>query len=106
MEYKITMPGDNEILPGRDTKVNVNPKHAVNSNSIVPPFPENMDNAIFGMGCFWGAERTFWPMTGIYSTHVGYCGGKTLNPTNEEVNTGNTAHAAVLRVVFDPNVLS
>ena len=102
----MTMPAAHEILPGRDTKMIVNKKHAVNGNPTVPPFPDNTEMSIFGMGCFWGVERKFWQTNGVYSTQAGYAAGKTPNPTYEEVCTGNTAHNEVVRVVFDPKVVS
>jgi peptide-methionine (S)-S-oxide reductase len=77
-------------------------KHAVLGTRLAPPFPQGMELALFGMGCFWGAERTFWQAEGVYSTSVGYAGGKTPNPTYEEVCSGRTGHAEVVRVVFDP----
>ncbi|KAJ8275181.1 hypothetical protein COCON_G00098060 [Conger conger] len=77
-------------------------KHHVNGNRTVPPFPEGLQMAVFGMGCFWGAERKYWKKSGVYSTQVGYAGGITANPTYREVCTGGTGHAEVVRVVFDP----
>ena len=106
MGHKMTMPADHEIIPGRDRNMIVNPKHAVSNNPTIPPFPENTEMTIFGMGCFWGVERKFWKTKGVYSTQVGYSGGKTQNPTYEEVCTGNTAHNEVVRVVFDPKLIS
>lgn len=78
--------------------------HAVNGNTLTPPFPDNTKLAIFGMGCFWGAERMFWELNGVYSTQVGYSGGHKANPSYEEVCRGTTGHAEVVRVVFDPSV--
>ena len=80
------------------------PRHFVNGNKLEPPFP-GMEEATFGMGCFWGAERKFWEQKGVYSTMVGYAGGHTENPTYREVCTGRTGHAEVVRVVFDPKVI-
>jgi peptide-methionine (S)-S-oxide reductase len=80
--------------------------HAVNGNRILPPFPAGLRLALFGMGCFWGAERCFWQRRGVYSTAVGYAGGYTPNPTYEEVCSGQTGHAEVVRVVFDPAAVS
>jgi peptide-methionine (S)-S-oxide reductase len=89
-------------LPGRAEKIPVPEKHAVNGNRIVPPFPEGMERAVFGLGCFWGAERLFWNIPGVYSTAVGYAGGETKNPTYEEVCSGFTNHTEAVLVVFDP----
>jgi peptide-methionine (S)-S-oxide reductase len=93
-------------LPGRKEKVPVPEKHFVNSNRIAPPFPEGLQLAQFGMGCFWGAERLFWQVPGVYSTAVGYAGGETPNPTYEEVCSGFTNHAEMVLVVFDPRKVS
>jgi len=93
-------------LPGRKEKLRVPEKHFVNGNRIVPPFPEAMQLAQLGMGCFWGAERLFWQVPGIYSTAVGYAGGATPNPTYEEVCSGFTNHAEMVLVVFDPQKVS
>ena len=81
-------------------------RHFVNGNRIVPPFPEGLELALFGMGCFWGAERLFWELPGVWSTAVGYAGGMTPNPTYQEVCTGDTGHTEVVRVVFDPRRVS
>jgi peptide-methionine (S)-S-oxide reductase len=89
-------------LPGRSTPLRVPETHYVNGNRIVPPFPEGTEQAVFGMGCFWGAERLFWRTPGVYSTAVGYAGGITPNPTYEETCSGLTGHAEVVLVVFDP----
>ncbi|XP_060597760.1 peptide methionine sulfoxide reductase MsrA-like isoform X4 [Ruditapes philippinarum] len=101
-----TMPTPQDALPGRDERIKVSPKHAVNGNPTVPPFPDEMQMAMFGMGCFWGAERKFWKQAGVYSTQVGYSAGYTKNPTYREVCTGNTGHNEVVRVVFDPKNVS
>ena len=98
----ITLPRPEEALPGRDVAMPVAPRHFVNGHPIVPPFPDGMALALFGLGCFWGAERRFWEQPGVYSTAAGYAGGFTPNPTYEEVCTGRTGHAEVVRVVFDP----
>ncbi|KAL4220087.1 hypothetical protein ACF0H5_020498 [Mactra antiquata] len=101
-----TMPTPQEALPGRDEKMIVDTKHAVNGNPTVPPFPDGMEMAMFGMGCFWGAERKFWKLSGVFSTQVGYSAGYTKNPTYKEVCTGRTGHNEVVRVVFDPKNIS
>jgi peptide-methionine (S)-S-oxide reductase len=94
-------------LPGRPSpKFSVPAIHAVNGNRIQPPFPDGLEIAYFGLGCFWGAERLFWQTPGVYSTAVGYAGGFTHNPTYEEVCTGKTGQAEVVQVVFDPNKVS
>ncbi|KAM6239956.1 peptide methionine sulfoxide reductase MsrA-like [Porphyrio hochstetteri] len=100
------LPSPAEALPGRTQGLQVAGTHAVNGNPTVPPFPAEMQTAIFGMGCFWGAERLFWEMPGVFSTQVGYAGGFTPNPTYEEVRTGMTGHAEVVRVIFDPRKIS
>ena len=93
-------------LPGRSGALEVPDKHFVNGHPIKSPFPAGMQTAVFGMGCFWGAERLFWQTKGVYSTAVGYAGGETKNPTYEEVCSGLTNHAEVVLVVFDPRVIS
>jgi len=95
-----------EALPGQDTPLPVSERHTVTGNRTVPPFPEGMRTAVFGMGCFWGAERIFWRTPGVYSTAVGYAGGYTPNPTYEAVCSGRTGHAEVVLVVFDPAQVS
>jgi peptide-methionine (S)-S-oxide reductase len=101
---KTTMP--ETTLPGREEPLSVPEHHFVNGNRIVPPFPEGLKTAIFGMGCFWGAERRFWQTPGVYSTAAGYAGGSTPNPTYEETCSGRTGHAEVVLVVFDPEQVS
>lgn len=101
---KIELPSREEALPGRQTRMPLQGAHYVNGSPLQPPFPEDMQMAMFGMGCFWGAERRFWEAKGVYSTAVGYAGGFTPNPTYEEVCTGMTGHNEVVRVVFDPQV--
>jgi peptide-methionine (S)-S-oxide reductase len=97
-----TMPARGEALPGRPTPMKVRETHFVNGHRTVPPFPAGLSEAIFALGCFWGAERLFWELPGVYSTAVGYAGGFTPNPTYEEVCTGETGHAEVVRVIYDP----
>jgi peptide-methionine (S)-S-oxide reductase len=99
------LPAENTI-PGRATRMQVPETHFVNGNRITPPFPSGMELAQFGMGCFWGAERVFWEMPGVYSTAVGYAGGDTRNPTYEEVCSGFTNHTEAVLVVFDPNIVT
>lgn len=103
---KTSMPSADEALPGRSETMPVPSKHYVNGNSLTPPFPEGMKFALFGLGCFWGAERKFWQQDGVYSTSVGYAAGHTPNPTYQEVCSGRTGHNEVVRVVYDPNVIS
>jgi peptide-methionine (S)-S-oxide reductase len=103
---KIRMPTPQEALPGRTTPMPVAKAHYVNGTPLAPPFPAGMELALFGMGCFWGAERKFWQAPGVFSTSVGYAGGLTPNPTYEEVCSGLTGHAEVVRVVFDPKAVS
>jgi peptide-methionine (S)-S-oxide reductase len=105
-EQKIRMPKREEALPGRTDNMPVPARHAVNGHPLQPPFPDAMEVAMFGLGCFWGAERKFWPIGGVYTTAVGYAGGFTPNPTYEEVCTGLTGHNEVVRVVFDPKMIS
>ena len=102
---KLKVPTAAEALPGRETPIPVPDRHAVLGTPLVGPFPEGLAQAIFAMGCFWGAERKFWQMHGVYSTAVGYAGGTTKNPTYQEVCSGLTGHAEVVLVVFDPNRL-
>lgn len=106
MGRRTTMPMPNEILPGRGTPLPVPERHFVNGNRMTAPFPAGLETATFGMGCFWGAERLFWEQPGVYSTAAGYAGGTTPNPTYQEVCSGLTGHAEVVRVVFDPNRVS
>src|SRR5487761_206290 len=102
MRKKSVMPTEHEALPGRATPLRVPQTHFVNGHRIVPPFPAGLREVVFGLGCFWGAERLFWQLPGVYSTAVGYAGGFTPNPTYEEVCTGETGHAEVVRVIYDP----
>ena len=100
------MPCPAEALPGRTTPIRVNDTHFINGHRITPPFPAGLEQAMFAMGCFWGAERKFWQTPGVYTTAVGYAGGHTPNPTYEEVCSGLTGHAEVVLVVFDPAKVS
>lgn len=95
-----------EALPGRSEPLDVPPRHFVSGTSMRRPYPPGMAQALFGMGCFWGAERMFWMLPGVYVTAVGYAGGATQNPTYEEVCSGMTGHTEVVRVVFDPSIVS
>jgi peptide-methionine (S)-S-oxide reductase len=106
LERKVNMPKPEEALPGRSVPIAVPDGHFVTGNRITPPFPSGMQLALFGMGCFWGAEKLFWQKPGVYSTAVGYAGGYTPNPTYEEVCAGRTGHNEVVRVVFDPTRVS
>jgi peptide-methionine (S)-S-oxide reductase len=101
-----TMPAKAEALPGRSQQMPVPDAHFVNKHRLTPPFPEGLQRALFGMGCFWGAERMFWQLKGVYSTAVGYAGGSTPNATYREVCTGMTGHNEVVLVVFDPKIIS
>ncbi|MCP5417291.1 MAG: peptide-methionine (S)-S-oxide reductase MsrA [Chromatiaceae bacterium] len=102
---KRVMPLPEEALPGRDTQMPLTGNHYVNGHLLRPPFPEGMELAMFGMGCFWGAERRFWEAEGVYSTAVGYAAGYTPNPTYEEVCSGMTGHNEVVQVVFEPTTI-
>jgi peptide-methionine (S)-S-oxide reductase len=103
---KTTMPEASRALPGRSAEMRVGGQHTVLGTSLKPAFPEGSERAIFGLGCFWGAERDFWQLDGVYTTAVGYSGGLTPNPTYQEVCTGRTGHAEVVLVVFDPSKVS
>ena len=103
---KVRMPSPDQAPPGRAERMPVPGRHEVLGTSLEPPFPEGAELALFGMGCFWGAERVFWQAPGVISTSVGYAGGYTPNPTYEEVCSGRTGHNEVVRVVFDPTVTS
>ncbi|MFP4299923.1 MAG: peptide-methionine (S)-S-oxide reductase MsrA [Spirulinaceae cyanobacterium] len=103
---KASMPKPEDALPGRDQEMPVPAKHYVNNNRLQPPYPDGMEIAMFGLGCFWGAERKFWQQDGVYSTAVGYAAGYTKNPTYQEVCSGMTGHNEVVRVVYDPSVIS
>jgi peptide-methionine (S)-S-oxide reductase len=103
---KLELPSPDEALPGRSESMPVPDQHYVNGNTLKPPFPAGMETALFGMGCFWGAERKFWETDGVYTTAVGYAAGSTPNPTYREVCSGMTGHNEVVLVVYDPNVIS
>jgi peptide-methionine (S)-S-oxide reductase len=104
---KLKLPPADKALPGRAAKMKVPARHFVKGTPLEPPYPAGLEIATFGMGCFWGAERKFWELDGgVYSTSVGYAGGFTPNPTYEEVCSGLTGHAEVVRVVFDPKLVS
>jgi peptide-methionine (S)-S-oxide reductase len=103
---KSTMPASDAALPGRSEPLKVPETHYVNGRRIVPPFPAGMREAVFALGCFWGAEKHFWQLPGVYSTAVGYAGGHTPNPTYEEVCSGQTGHAEVVRIIYDPKQIS
>ncbi|MFC9519220.1 peptide-methionine (S)-S-oxide reductase MsrA [Nocardiaceae bacterium NPDC056970] len=103
---KSVMVTQDQALPGRDAAMPVPDAHYVNGHSLTPPFPDGMQTAVVGMGCFWGAEKEFWELDGVYSTAVGYAGGYTPNPTYEEVCSGRTGHSEVVLVVFDPEKIS
>jgi peptide-methionine (S)-S-oxide reductase len=106
MTRKTTLPERGDVLPGRDTAMPVPERHFVNGNPLQPPFPDNMQQVVFGLGCFWGAERRFWETDGVFTTAVGYAGGVTPNATYEEACSGGTGHAEVVLVVYDPAFVS
>ena len=99
---ELRLPSPEQALPGRSARVRVPEKHVVLGNRLAPPFPDGMEQAVFGMGCFWGAEKLYWQAPGVYTTAVGYAGGATPNPSYEEVCSGLTGHTEVVCVVFDP----
>ncbi|MDF2396580.1 MULTISPECIES: peptide-methionine (S)-S-oxide reductase MsrA [Pseudomonas] len=103
---KNVLPTKEQALPGRETPMTVPEEHYVNGNPLLGPFPGNVEFAIFGLGCFWGAERRFWQREGVFSTSVGYAGGFTPNPTYEEVCSGLTGHTEVVLVVYEPEKVS
>jgi peptide-methionine (S)-S-oxide reductase len=103
---KLTLPSPQEALPGRTQAMPVPAQHYVNGNPLQPPYPDGMELALFGLGCFWGAERKFWQLAGVFTTAVGYAAGLTPNPTYEEVCSGMTGHNEVVQVVFDPQVVT
>jgi peptide-methionine (S)-S-oxide reductase len=103
---KNTIPAPEQALPGRTTALAVPDTHYVNHHRITAPFPAGLQQAVFGMGCFWGAEKLFWKLPGVYSTAAGYAGGHTPNPTYQEVCSGLTGHTEVVKVIFDPKATS
>jgi peptide-methionine (S)-S-oxide reductase len=103
---KTTLPTPERALKGREAPMPVADRHAVNGTPIQPPFPAGYEQAVFGLGCFWGAERKFWQQSNVFTTAVGYAGGITKNPTYEEVCSGRTGHTEVVLVVFDPKKIS
>lgn len=106
LNKKIQMPKPGEALPGRDRPLQTATRHHVSKRALKGPYPEGMETALFGLGCFWGAERMFWQIEGVWVTAVGYAGGYTPNPTYQETCTGLTGHTEVVLVVFDPKVVS
>ncbi|UCJ17322.1 peptide-methionine (S)-S-oxide reductase MsrA [Pseudomonas sp. MM211] len=106
LAHKLELPSAEQALPGRETPISVPEAHYVNGNPLQGPFPAGLQTAVFGLGCFWGAERRFWQQPGVWSTAVGYAGGHTPNPTYEETCSGLTGHAEVVLVVFDPQQTS
>src|SRR3954452_338942 len=103
---KQTLPSAENALPGRDVAMSVPADHQVLRTPLTPPFPEGIEVAYFGLGCFWGAERAFWTLPGVYTTAVGYQGGITPNPTYEETCTGRTGHAEIVMVAYYPTKIS
>ncbi|MES0327983.1 MAG: peptide-methionine (S)-S-oxide reductase MsrA, partial [Gammaproteobacteria bacterium] len=103
---KIILPNKEDTLTGRDQKMSVPDQHYVNGKSLQAPFPDHLQYALFGLGCFWGAEKVFWQLDGVYTTAVGYAAGYTPNPTYQEVCSGMTAHNEVVFIVFDPTIIS
>jgi peptide-methionine (S)-S-oxide reductase len=103
---KLRLPAPDEALPGRDAEMPVARDHAVLGTPLKPPFPEGVETAVFGLGCFWGAERLFWQIPGVYTTAVGYAGGSTPNPTYEETCSGRTGHTEAVLVAYDPKEVS
>ena len=106
LNKKSILPLESEALSGRDEEVEVPEEHFVKGTPLKGPFPENLKQAVFGMGCFWGVERRFWELEGVYSTSAGYAGGFTKNPSYKEVCTGFTGHNEVVLVVYDPDTIS
>jgi peptide-methionine (S)-S-oxide reductase len=104
--HKTSLPAAADALPGREAAMPVPERHYVNGRTLAPPFPENLEQIVLGLGCFWGAERIFWELDGVYTTAVGYAGGITPNPSYEEVCSGRTGHTEAVLVVFDPQVVT
>jgi peptide-methionine (S)-S-oxide reductase len=104
--HKSEMPRPEDALRGRENEMPVPDRHVVNGQPLRPPFPDGLEQAVFGMGCFWGAERKFWQLEGVFTTAVGYAGGYTPNPTYEETCSGRTGHTEAVLVVFDPARIS
>jgi peptide-methionine (S)-S-oxide reductase len=105
LKTKLTLPMPETALPGRAERMPVPATHHVSGRTLTPPFPAGLELAMFGLGCFWGAERKFWTLPGVFTTAVGYAAGLTPNPTYEEVCSGRTGHAEVVKVVFDPRAV-
>ncbi len=103
---KLVMPAPGQALPGRSERMPVPARHHVHGRALMPPFPAGLETAMFGLGCFWGAEKRFWAIPGVFTTMVGYAGGLTPNATYEEVCSGRTGHAEVVLVVFDPKAVT
>ena len=103
--FKTRLPETHEALPGRLQEIQTSKFHSVLNTPLHPPFLDNLETLVVGMGCFWGAERLFWNCEGVYSTAVGYAGGQTRNPTYEEVCSGRTGHTEAVLIVFDPNIV-
>jgi peptide-methionine (S)-S-oxide reductase len=106
LAHRLALPSAEQALPGRDTPMPVPDSHYVNGNPLKPPFPAGLQQAIFALGCFWGAERRFWQQPGVWTTAAGYAGGFTPNPTYDEVCSGLTGHTEAVLVVFDPRIVS
>ena len=106
LDKKRELPKVEDALPGRETLMPIENKHFVNGHPIKPPFPDKTEQIIFALGCFWGAERLFWQLPGVYTTAVGYINGITLNPTYDEVCTGMTGHTEAVLVVYEPDKIS
>jgi len=103
---KLLAPSPSEALPGRETTMLEDKNHFVTKNTMTPPFPKHLNQALFGLGCYWGAERKFWQLAGVFSTAAGFAGGLTPNPTYKEVCTGLTEHNEVVLIIFDPAIIS